>query len=95
MNSQRHSLEQEIVLALILKSHGQLATQMLKILDRRFPHGAGRLDSYWLEDEAYLAIFLTSAASATDQAAIAARIRYEDANVLTHVASQIRQRLRE
>ena len=40
---------------------------------------------------AYLAIFLTSAASATDPAASAARVRFEDAKVLTHVASQMRQ----
>ena len=96
-NSQRHSLEQEITLALILKSHSKSAAQIFKKLDRRFPHGAGRLDSNWLEDEAsaYLAIFLTSAASATDPAASAARIRFDDANVLTHVASQMRQRPRE
>ena len=43
-------------------------------------------------NSAYLAIFLTSAAS--DPAASAARIRFEDANVLTHVASQMRQRTR-
>ena len=53
-------------------------------------------------NSAYLAIFLTPAASATDPAASAtdpaasaARIRFEDANVLTHVASQMRQRPRE
>ena len=49
-------------------------------------------------NSAYLAIFLTSAASATDpaaNAASAARIRFEDANVLIHVASQMRQRPRE
>ena len=51
-NSQRHSLEQEITLALILKSHSKSAAQILKKLDRRFPHGAGRLDSNWLENEA-------------------------------------------
>ena len=50
-NSQRHSLEQEITLTLILKSHGKSATQIFKKLDRRFPHGAGRLDSNRLEDE--------------------------------------------
>ena len=44
---------------------------------------------------AYFSIFLTSAASATDPAASAARIRFEDASVLTHVASQMRQRPRE
>ena len=48
-NSQRHSLELEITLTLILKSHGKSATQILKKLDRRFPHGAGRLDSNWLD----------------------------------------------
>ena len=42
-------------------------------------------------NSAYLVIFLTSAASSTDPAASAARIRFEDANVLTHVASQMRQ----
>ena len=51
-NSQRHSLEQEITLALILKSHSKSAAKIIKKLDRRFPHGAGRLDSNWLEDEA-------------------------------------------
>ena len=44
-NSQRDSLEQEITLTLILKSHGKSATKILKKLDRRFSHGAGRLDS--------------------------------------------------
>ena len=39
-NSQGHSLEQEIPLALILKSHGQPATQIFKKLYRRFSHGA-------------------------------------------------------
>ena len=38
-------------------------------------------------NSAYLVIFLTSAVSATDPAASAARTRFEDANVLTHVAS--------
>ena len=33
---------------------------------------------------------MTSAASATDPAASAARILFEDANVLTHVVSQMR-----
>ena len=33
-NSQRHSLEQEITLALILKSHSKSAAQILKKLDR-------------------------------------------------------------
>ena len=40
---------------------------------------------------AYLAFFLTSTASATDPAASAARIMFEDAKVLTDVASQLRQ----
>ena len=40
----------------------------------------------------YLAIFLTSAASATDQAA---RDRFEDSKVLAHIASQMRQRPHE
>ena len=44
-NSQRHSMEQEITVTLILKSHGMSATQILKKLDRRFLHGAGRLDN--------------------------------------------------
>ena len=30
------------------KSHCQSATQILKKLYRRFPHGAGRHDNYWL-----------------------------------------------
>ena len=51
-NSQGHYLEQEITPALMLKSHGKSATQIFKKLDRRFPHGAGRLDNNWLEDEA-------------------------------------------
>ena len=51
-NSQRHTLEQEITLALIPKSHSKYAAQIFKKLDRQFPHGAGRLDSNWLEDEA-------------------------------------------
>ena len=46
-------------------------------------------------NSAYLAIFLTSATSATDPAASAARIRFVDANVLTHVASKMPQRPRE
>ena len=37
---------------MILNAHGKSANQILKKLDRRFPHGAGRLDSKWLEDEA-------------------------------------------
>ena len=48
----KDTLEQEITLALILKSHGKSAAQIFKKLDRRFPNGAGRLDSNWLEDEA-------------------------------------------
>ena len=44
---------------------------------------------------AYLAIFLPSAASATVPAANAARVRFEDAKVLTHVAAQMRQQPRE
>ena len=51
-NSQRHSQEKEIYLTLILKSHDKSATQVLKKLDRRFSHGAGRLDCNLLEDEA-------------------------------------------
>ena len=51
-NSQRRSLEQEITLAVILKSHSKSAAQIWKKLDRRFSHGAGRLDSNWQEDEA-------------------------------------------
>ena len=50
--AKRHSLELEIALALILKPHGQSATQIIKNLDRRFPHDVGRLDCYWHEDEA-------------------------------------------
>ena len=48
----KDTLEQEITLALILQSHKKSAAQIFKKLDRRFPHGAGRLDSNWLEDEA-------------------------------------------
>ena len=48
----RYRADPEIAIAMILKSHGQSATQILRKLDRRFPHGAGRLDSNWLEDEA-------------------------------------------
>ena len=51
-NSQGHSLKQEIALALILKSHGQPATQICKKLYRRFSQDAWRLDGYWLEDHA-------------------------------------------
>ena len=51
-NSHRLSLEQEVALASILNSHGQSATQIIQKLDRGFLHGAGRLESYWLEDEA-------------------------------------------
>ena len=51
-NSQRHALEQEITLTLILESHGMSATQIVKKQDSRFPHGAGRLDRNCLEDEA-------------------------------------------
>ena len=46
-------------------------------------------------NSAYLAIILTSASSASDPAANAARIRFEDANVLTHIVPQMRQRPRE
>ena len=45
-------MEQEITLALILKSHGKSAAQIFKKQERRFPHGAGRLNSNWLELEA-------------------------------------------
>ena len=48
-NSQGHSLEQAITLALILISHSKSAATTKK-LDRRFRHGAGRLDSNRLED---------------------------------------------
>ena len=51
-NCQRHPLVQEIALALTLIYLGKLATQIFKKLDRRFPHSDGRLDRYWLEDEA-------------------------------------------
>ena len=51
-NCQRHTLEQEITLTLILKSHGKSANQIFNKLARRFSHGARRLDSNWLEDEA-------------------------------------------
>ena len=44
-----YSLEQEIA---VLISHCQSATQILKKLDCRFPHGVESLDSYWLQDEA-------------------------------------------
>ena len=42
-------------------------------------------------NSAYLVIFQTSAASVMVPAASAARIRLEDANVLTHIASHMRQ----
>ena len=48
----RNRTETEIALALILKSHDQSATQMLKKLDLQFFPGTGRLDRYLLEDEA-------------------------------------------
>ena len=51
-NSQGHSLKQEIALALIVKSHDQSATQIFKKLDHQFFHGTGRLDRFWLDDEA-------------------------------------------
>ena len=51
-NRQRNSLEQEIALALIMNFLGQSATEISNKFDRRFPHGAGRLDRDLLEDEA-------------------------------------------
>ena len=50
--SKRHTIEQEKALSLIMQSFGQSATQIFKKLDRRFPHGVGRLHRYLLEDEA-------------------------------------------
>ena len=99
-NSQRHSLEQEITLALILKSHGKSATQIFKnrIVNFHMALDVSTATGWKMKrrsNSAYLAIFLTSAASPTDPAASAARIRFEDANVLTHVVSQMRQRPRE
>ena len=78
-NSQRHSLEQEITLALILKSHGKSAAQILIKLDRDFPMAPDvSTATGWKmkrrPNSAYLAIFLTSVASATDPAASATRI---------------------
>ena len=43
-NKQGHSLKQEIALTLIQKSYDQSAAQIVKKLDRRFPHGTGHLD---------------------------------------------------
>ena len=99
-NSQRHSLEQEITLALILKSHGKSEAQIIKNWIVDFPMAPDvSTETGWKmkrrSNSTYMAIFLTSSASATDPAASAARIRFEDANVLTHVASQMRQRPRE
>ena len=51
-NSQRHSLELDIALTLILKSISQSVSQIFKKLDRRFTLHARCLDRYWLEDEA-------------------------------------------
>ena len=45
-----------------------------------------------LPNIAYLTIFLTLAASASDPAASEDRVRLDDAKVLTHVAFQMRQR---
>ena len=99
-NIQRHSLEQEITLALILKSHGKSATQIFKKLDRRFPHGAGRLDSNWLEDEAsaqlsVLGDFPDFSGVGDESSGERGSYKVQDANVLTHVASQMRQQPRE
>ena len=99
-NSQGHSLEQAITLALILKSHSKSAAKILKnwIVDFPMAPDVSTATDWKIRrrpNSAYLAIFLTSAASATDPAASAARIRFEDASVLTHVASQMRQRPRE
>ena len=99
-NIQRHSLEQEITLTLILKSPGKSATQIFKnwIIDFPMAPDVSTATGWKMKrrpNSAYFAIFLTSAASATDPAASAARIRFEDANVVTHVASQMRQRPRE
>ena len=99
-NSQRHSLEQEIAPALILKSHGKSANQVLEnwIVDLPMAPNVSTATGWKMKrrpNSAYFAIFLTSAASATDPAASAERIRFEDANVLTHVASQMRQRPRK
>ena len=44
----KDTLKKEIALALILKS----AIKIVKKLDHRFPHCTGRLNRYWLEDEA-------------------------------------------
>ena len=89
-----HYLKQELAIALILKSHDQSATQILKKLDRRFPMASDvSTATGWRMKRrpniAYFVIFLTSAASTTDPAASAARVRFEDAEVLTHVATQM------
>ena len=69
-------------------------------MDRRFPHVAGRHDRYWLEDVAsakhsVFSVFPDISGVGTDPAASAARIRFEEAKVLPHVASQMRQWPRE
>ena len=94
----KDTLKQEITHALILKSHGKSATQILKnwIVDFPIAPDVPTATGWKIKrrpNSAYLAIFLTS--SASDPAACAARIMFEDANVLTHVASQMRQRPRE
>ena len=85
---------------LILKSHGKSANQILEnwIVDLPMAPDVSTATGWKMKrrpNSAYLAIFLTSAASVTDPAASAARIRFEDAHVLTHVASQMRERPRE
>ena len=89
-NSQRHSLEQYMALALILKSNDDPDLRKNLIVD--FPLAPDVSTSTCRKvkrrtNTAYFVIFLTSDASATDSAASAARTRFEDANVLTHVAS--------
>ena len=90
-------MEQEIALALILQSHVSRRPKSLKnwIVDYPIAPEVTTATDWKMKrrpNSAYLAIFLTSAASATDAAASAARIRFEDANVLTHVASQMKMR---
>ena len=96
----KDTLEQEIALAFIVKSHGQSATQMLKewIVDFPMALDVSTATGWKMKcrpNSAYMATFLTSAASSTDPTASAASFRFEDANVLTHVESLMRQWLRE
>ena len=79
-NGQRHSLEQKIALALIVKSPGQSANQIKNnwIDDFQLATDISTATGWKMKRRHNIAIFLASAVSATDPETCAARIRFVD-----------------